>query len=53
MFHHLGTDNLTAVKALSLLIKQKRLAKTMPIRCIVRGANSAILAEYDSLAENL
>jgi ParB family chromosome partitioning protein len=40
-------------QALSLLVKQKRLAKTAPIPCIVRDANSAILAEDDSLAENI
>ena len=40
-------------QALSLLMKQKRLAKTTPIPCIVRDANSAILAEDDSLAENM
>ncbi|MAQ45086.1 MAG: DNA-binding protein, partial [Confluentimicrobium sp.] len=33
--------------------QQKRLAKTTPIPCIVRDANSAILAEDDSLAENM
>jgi ParB family chromosome partitioning protein len=40
-------------QALSLLVKQKRLAKTAPIPCIVRDAGSAILAEDDSLAENM
>jgi len=40
-------------QALSLLVKQKRLSKTTPIPCIVRDANSAILAEDDSLAENM
>ena len=40
-------------QALSLLVKQKRLAKTTPIPCIVRDANSTILAEDDSLAENM
>ena len=39
--------------ALSLLVKQKRLAKTAPISCIVRDAASDILAEDDSLAENM
>jgi ParB family chromosome partitioning protein len=38
---------------LSLLVKQKRLAKTAPIPCIVRDAASEILAEDDSLAENM
>ena len=36
-------------QALSLLVKQKRLAKTAPIPCIVRDAASEILAEDDSL----
>lgn len=40
-------------QALSLLVKQKRLAKMTPIPCIVRDATSAILAEDDSLAENM
>jgi ParB family chromosome partitioning protein len=40
-------------QALSLLVKQKRLARTAPIPCIVRDAASAILAEDDSLAENM
>ena len=40
-------------QALSLLVKQKRLAKFAPIPCIVRIAASAILAEDDSLAENM
>ncbi len=40
-------------QALSLLLKQKRLTKTTPIPCIVRDATSAILAEDDSLAENI
>lgn len=40
-------------QALSLLVKQKRLAKTAPIPCIVRDAGSLILAEDDSLAENM
>ena len=40
-------------QALSLLVKQKRLAKTVPIPCIVRDAASEILAEDDSLAENM
>jgi ParB family chromosome partitioning protein len=40
-------------QALSLLVKQKRLAKATPIPCIVRDAGSAILAEDDSLAENM
>ncbi|MCO8146449.1 ParB N-terminal domain-containing protein [Rhodovulum tesquicola] len=40
-------------QALSLLVKQKRLTKTAPIPCIVRDAASEILAEDDSLAENM
>ncbi|MGY3441306.1 ParB/RepB/Spo0J family partition protein [Bradyrhizobium sp. USDA 4473] len=40
-------------RALELLVKQKRLAKTAPIPCVVRDAGSAILAEDDSLAENI
>lgn len=40
-------------QALSLLMKQKRLATTTPVNCIVRDASSAILAEDDSLAENM
>jgi ParB family transcriptional regulator, chromosome partitioning protein len=40
-------------QALPLLVKQKRLAKTAPIPCIVRDAASEILAEDDSLAENM
>ena len=40
-------------QALSLLVKQKRLAKTAPIPCIVRDAASDILPEDDSLAENM
>ncbi len=34
-------------------MKQKRLAKTAPIPCIVRDAASEILAEDDSLSENM
>jgi len=40
-------------QALTLLVKQKRLAKTTTIPCIVRNAGSAILAEDDSLTENM
>lgn len=39
-------------RALELLVKQKKLAKTAPVPCVVREAGSAILAEDDSLAEN-
>ena len=34
-------------------MKQNSLVKTTPIPCIVRGANSTILAEDDSVAENM
>ena len=37
-------------RALELLVKQKRLARTAPIPCVVRTAG---LAEEDSLAENV
>lgn len=37
-------------QARSLLVKQRRSAKTTLIPCIVRDANSTILAEDDSLA---
>lgn len=40
-------------RALELLVKQKRLAKTAPVPCVVRDAGSDILAEDDSLAENI
>ena len=40
-------------RALELLVKQKRLAKTAPIPCVVRDPGSDILAEDDSLAENI
>jgi ParB family chromosome partitioning protein len=40
-------------QALALLVKQKRLAKTAPVPCIVREADTDISAEEDSLAENL
>ncbi|SDR63394.1 ParB family protein [Rhizobiales bacterium GAS113] len=36
-------------RALELLVKQKRMAKTQPVPCVVRTAG---LAEEDSLAEN-
>ncbi|MFC7706194.1 ParB/RepB/Spo0J family partition protein [Plastorhodobacter daqingensis] len=39
-------------QALALLVKQKRLAKTAPVPCVVRDPASSILAEDDSLAEN-
>src|SRR3984893_2296582 len=40
-------------QALQLLVKQKRLAKTAPVPCVVRDPSTAILAEDDSLAENV
>jgi ParB family chromosome partitioning protein len=40
-------------KALELLVKQKRLPKTAPVPCVVRDPSTAILAEDDSLAENV
>lgn len=40
-------------QALRLLVKQKRLDKTTPLRCIAQDANSNILAEDDSPAENM
>ncbi|MCP4739484.1 MAG: ParB/RepB/Spo0J family partition protein [Bosea sp.] len=40
-------------RALELLVKQKRLAKTAPVPCIVTDACSEITAEEDSLAENV
>jgi ParB family transcriptional regulator, chromosome partitioning protein len=40
-------------QALQLLVKQKRLAKNAPVPCVVREASTDILAEDDSLAENV
>ena len=40
-------------RALQLLVKQKRLAKTAPVPCVVRDPSTDILAEDDSLAENI
>ncbi len=39
-------------QALAILVKQKRLAKTAPVPCVVRDPVTNILAEDDSLAEN-
>ncbi len=39
-------------QALALLVKQKRLAKTALVPCVVRDPSTSILAEDDSLAEN-
>ena len=40
-------------RALQLLVKQKRLAKTAPVPCVVRHPSVDISAEEDSLAENV
>jgi ParB family chromosome partitioning protein len=40
-------------RALQLLVKQKRLAKTAPVPCVVRDPGVDISAEEDSLAENV
>ncbi|OAF12373.1 DNA-binding protein [Bradyrhizobium centrolobii] len=40
-------------RALELLVKQKRLAKTAPVPCIVSEVGGSISAEEDSLAENV
>jgi ParB family chromosome partitioning protein len=40
-------------RALELLVKQKRLSKTALIPCVVRDPSTSILAEDDSLAENV
>ncbi|MFQ3452441.1 ParB/RepB/Spo0J family partition protein [Bradyrhizobium sp. UFLA01-814] len=40
-------------RALELLVKQKRLAKSAPVPCVVRDSATDILAEDDSLAENI
>ncbi|OJU27866.1 MAG: DNA-binding protein, partial [Alphaproteobacteria bacterium 64-6] len=40
-------------RALQLLVKQKRMAKTAPVPCVIRHADAATLAEEDSLAENV
>lgn len=40
-------------RALELLVKQKRLAKTALVPCVVRARHSAIVAEEVSLAENI
>lgn len=40
-------------RALELLVRGKRLAKTAPVPCNVREAGSPITAEEDSLAENV
>ncbi|QOZ24247.1 ParB/RepB/Spo0J family partition protein [Bradyrhizobium sp. CCBAU 51753] len=40
-------------RAIELLVKQKRLAKTAPVPCIVSDMGDEITAEEDSLAENV
>ncbi len=40
-------------RALQHLVKQKRLAKTAPVPCVMRDPNVDISAEEDSLAENI
>jgi ParB family chromosome partitioning protein len=40
-------------RALQHLVKQKRLAKTAPVPCVVRDPGVNISAEEDSLAENI
>ncbi|MYZ47888.1 ParB/RepB/Spo0J family partition protein [Propylenella binzhouense] len=40
-------------RALELLVKQKGLAKTAPVPCVVKTADDGISAEEDSLAENV
>jgi ParB family transcriptional regulator, chromosome partitioning protein len=41
------------LQAFQPLVKQKRLAKNAPILCVVRDPSTSILAEDDSLAENV
>ncbi|QPC91518.1 ParB/RepB/Spo0J family partition protein [Mesorhizobium sp. INR15] len=40
-------------RALEMLVKQKRLAKSAPVPCVVGSASSGILAQEVSLAENI
>jgi ParB family chromosome partitioning protein len=40
-------------RALQLLVKQKRMAKTAPVPCVIRDVDATTLAEEDSLAENV
>ena len=40
-------------RALELLVKQKRLAKTAPVPCVVRDPSADVSAEEDLLAENV
>ncbi|RWJ43128.1 ParB/RepB/Spo0J family partition protein [Mesorhizobium sp.] len=39
-------------RALELLVKQKRMAKTQPVPCVITDAHSEVPIEEDSLAEN-
>ncbi|MDG4875265.1 ParB/RepB/Spo0J family partition protein [Mesorhizobium sp. WSM4935] len=40
-------------RALEMLVKQKRLARTTPVPCVVGSASSSVRAEEVSLAENI
>jgi ParB family chromosome partitioning protein len=40
-------------RALQLLVKQKRIAKTALVPCVIRATDATTLAEEDSLAENV
>ncbi|MBE9605703.1 ParB/RepB/Spo0J family partition protein [Acetobacteraceae bacterium H6797] len=40
-------------RALELLVKQKRLAKTAPVPCVVSDSNADVLIDEVSLAENI
>ena len=40
-------------RALELLVKQKRLAKTVAVPCVVRDPSTEVSADEDSLAENV
>lgn len=40
-------------RALEMLVKQKQLAKTAPVPCVIGSSSSAILAAEVSLAENI
>jgi ParB family chromosome partitioning protein len=40
-------------RAIERLVKAKRLARTVPVPCIVKAADTEITAEDDSLAENI
>jgi ParB family chromosome partitioning protein len=51
--HARGPGRRQRYRALELLVKQKRLAKTAPVPCVVRDANAATSAEEESLPENV